>query len=156
MNPIIAKLKDANACERFKSNALKKGEHELAKLATIRMVQFRAEEYGAEQEVERHAIEAVCAYEVAQSVLKGKKTRANRTWKMIKDHGILNAVERAVNRNDVTQGYQALEQAGLEQFTFEAVILKFPEFFSPEAIEKSEQRVSVDATQSSILENNHT
>jgi len=61
---------------------------------------------------------------------------------MIKRHGIIESVERAVNRASETQGYIALVEMGLEEFAFEAVILRHPEVFSKEAIEKSQQRLS--------------
>lgn len=61
---------------------------------------------------------------------------------MIKRHGIIESVERAVNRESVTQGYTLLAEMGLENFAFEAVILRHPELFSDEAIAKSKQRLS--------------
>jgi hypothetical protein len=61
---------------------------------------------------------------------------------MIKRHGIIGAVERAVNRPTETSGYRALVDMGLEQYAFEAVILRHPQVFSAEAVEHSRQRIS--------------
>ncbi|HDY7896936.1 TPA: hypothetical protein RQK51_004561 [Vibrio vulnificus] len=61
---------------------------------------------------------------------------------MIERRGVIDAVERAVNRDDVTQGYEALAEMGLQEYAFEAVILKFPNLFSEEAVEKSRDRMS--------------
>ncbi len=43
---------------------------------------------------------------------------------MIRRHGIIEAVEREVNREAETQVYPALVEMGLEKFAFEAVILR--------------------------------
>lgn len=61
---------------------------------------------------------------------------------MIKRRGIIEAMERAVNRSAETQGYTALVEMGLEEFAFEAVILRYPELFSKEAVAKSEERLN--------------
>ncbi|MGF1732144.1 hypothetical protein [Photobacterium kasasachensis] len=142
MDGRVLKLKTVESCEKFKSNALRLGESELAKQATLRAVAIRAEQYGCETEAERLAIEAVYAYEEVLSNRNGKKTRASRTWQMIERRGVIDAVERAVNREDVTQGYKSLAEMGLEEFAFEAVILKFPELFSQEVVKKSKERLS--------------
>ena len=61
---------------------------------------------------------------------------------MIKAHGIIPAVERAVNRPKETVGYTALLDMGLESYAFEAVVVKYPDIFSGEAVEKSKLRMS--------------
>ena len=60
---------------------------------------------------------------------------------MIKRHGILGAVEHVVSRPDDAAGYTALIAMGLEQFAFEAVVLRHPEAFSSEAVERSRIRL---------------
>ena len=60
---------------------------------------------------------------------------------MIKKHGILEAVERAVNRSQVTQGYDALVELGLEDFAFEAIVVRYPKLFSRDAVERSKERM---------------
>jgi hypothetical protein len=47
-----------------------------------------------------------------------------------------------VNRPTETSGYRALVEMGLEQYAFEAVILRHPQVFSAEAVERSHQRIS--------------
>ncbi|PMO30781.1 hypothetical protein BCT12_18325 [Vibrio breoganii] len=142
MDSRVLRLKSVESCEKFKSNALRLGEAELAKQATLRAVEIRAALYGCETETERLAIEAVYAYEEVLSQRNGKRTRASRTWQMIERRGVIGAVETAVNRPDETQGYTALAEIGLEEYAFEAVILKFPELFSKAAVEKSQERMS--------------
>ena len=87
-------------------------------------------------------MQAIYAYEEVLSQKNGRRTRANRTWQMINRHGILAAVERAVNRSIDTAGYTALAEMGLQNYAFEAVILRHPELFSEEAIKHSRDRMA--------------
>ncbi|HCH4305835.1 TPA: hypothetical protein NKZ49_003265 [Vibrio parahaemolyticus] len=143
MDPRVLKLQSVESCEKFKANAIRLGEHELAKQATLRAVAIRAKDYRCETEAEKLAIEAVYAYEEVLTQRNGKRTRASRTWQMIERRGVIGAVERAVNREGVSLGYTALVEMGLEEFAFEAVILRFPELFSNEAVQKSQERMSI-------------
>ena len=61
---------------------------------------------------------------------------------MIERHGILEAVERAVNRKEETVGYTSLVKMGLEDYAFEAVILRHPSFFSASAVQRSQERIN--------------
>jgi len=141
MDERVKKIKTTKGCENFAKNAKERGHPDLAQDAKRRAVEVRAEEYGAKSDAENEAIQAIYAYEEILTKKNGKRTRASRTWQMIKRHGIIESVERAVNRRTETQGYTALVEMGLEDFAFEAVILRHPEVFSEEAVEKSRQRM---------------
>lgn len=142
MDDIVKNLDTTKKCEIFAKNALNKDREDLAKQAKERSIQIKAENYGAETLAEKEAIEAVYAYEAVLSANNGKKTRASRTWPMIQKYGIINAVERAVNRKAETKGYTALLDMGLEAYAFEAIILRYPELFSESAVEISQQRMN--------------
>ena len=142
MDERVKRIDTAEKCEIFARNAEKRGRPDLAREAKIRAVELRAAKYGARSEAENEALQAVYAYEEVLSKKNGKRTRASRTWQMIERRGIIESVERAVNRESVTQGYTLLAEMGLENFAFEAVILRHPELFSEEAIAKSRQRLS--------------
>ena len=137
MDERIKNLDTPKKCEIFANNALTAGREDLVKQARARAIQIKAEAYGAETSAEREAIEAVYAYEEVLSTNNGKKTRASRTWPMIQKYGIINTVERAVNRKAETKGYTALLDMGLEAYAFEAIILRYPELFSESAVEIS-------------------
>ena len=141
MDERIKNLDTPKKCEIFANNALTAGREDLAKQARARAIQLKAEAYGAETSAEEEAIEAVYAYEEVLSANNGKKTRASRTWPMIQKYGIINTVERAVNRKAETKGYTALLEMGLEAYAFEAIILRYPELFSESAVEISQQRM---------------
>jgi len=98
--------------------------------------------HGASNQAERECLEAIYAYERVLTEKHKKKTPASRNWQMVKRHGILGAVERAVNRKDKTIGYTALVEMGLESYAFEAVVLRYPSLFSPEAVKRSKARIS--------------
>jgi hypothetical protein len=139
----IAKLKTPEDCVNFEKNVTERGRPDLALASRKRAVELRALQHSDDaNEVERECLEAVFAYEQVLSAKKGKKTSASRTWQMIKRWGILVAVERAVNRKDEAAGYKALLEMGLENYAFEAVILRHPQSFSPEAVECSKKRVA--------------
>jgi hypothetical protein len=133
-------LKTPEECEQFAINVQARLP-ELALAARRRSVELRAAAHGAITTVEREALEAVYAYERVQSTKRGKKVYASRTWQMIKRHGIIAAVERAVNRDADTAGYTALVEMGMQDFAFEAVILRHPEVFSEEAVSRSTERL---------------
>ena len=137
MDERIKNLDTPKKCEIFANNALTAGREDLVKQARARAIQIKAEAYGAETSAEKEAIEAVYAYEEVLSANNGKKTRASRTWPMIQKYGIINTVERAVNRKAETKGYTALLDMGLEAYAFEAIILRYPELFSESAVEIS-------------------
>jgi len=141
MTDHIAKLKTPDDCVIFAKNASRRGRYDLAKAAKKKELQLKAAIYGAKTDAEIEAVAAVFAYEEVLSRKNGKPTRASRTWPMIEKYGIITAVERAVNRSDVTMGYKALEEIGLEEFAFEAVILRHPELFSEEAVMISKRRM---------------
>jgi len=145
MDPRVAKLKTPKDCETFAKNARDRGAPHLAEEARQRAIQLRAEEHGAKTDVERECLEAVYAYEEVLSAQKGKRLRAGRTWPMIHEHGILPAVERIVMKRTESVGYTALAEMGLKEFAFEAVILRHPKFFSPEAVARSRERLSEDS-----------
>ena len=142
MDERVLKCKTPEHCETFARNALEHNRPDLAKEAIQRAVQIRAEKFGAKSEVERVALQAVYAYEETLAQKNGTRTRASRTWQMIDRHGIIEAVERAVNRSIETQGYRALVAIGLEQYAFEAVISRYPHLFSMEAVRISKERMS--------------
>ena len=141
MDPRVAKLKTSKDCEKFAANAERLGLDDIVADARKRAVELRAQEHGSSTDAEKECLKAVYAYEEVISKKNGRRTRANRTWQMIKRHGIIGAAERAVNRDTETMGYRALEEMGLQEFAFEAVILRYPHLFSNEAVEKSRERL---------------
>jgi hypothetical protein len=137
----VARLKTPEDCERFAINVETRGKVDLARAARRRAVELRALAHNANSAAEREALAAVYAYERVLSQSAGKKIRASRTWQMIKRRGLIPAVEHVVSRSQETKGYIALVEMGMEDMAFEAVVLRHPEVFSSEAVERSRARL---------------
>ena len=142
MDERVKKIKTPEKCEIFIKNALAGGRPDLAKEAKERAIQLKAESHNTKNIAEQEAIAAVYAYEEVLTLKNKKKTRASRTWPMIERHGIIKAVERAVNRESETQGYNYLLEMGLQEYAFEAVVVRHQKYFSSECIEISKERIS--------------
>jgi hypothetical protein len=141
MDERVKKLRTADECANFGKNAAARSRPDLAREAQLRSIQLRAEQHGLVSEAEREALQAIYAYEEVLFKKNGRRTRATRTWQMIDRHGIIGAIERAVDRDQETAGYQALVKMGLQELAFEAVILRHPSLFSEGALEKSKKRL---------------
>ena len=142
MDDRVRKLSTPKECEVFARNALAQGRLDLATEARQRAVELRAAAYGATSDAERECLEAIYAYEEILFDKHGKRVKASRTWQMIKRRGIIAAIEQAVDRPDGTAGFTALKNVGLENFAFEAVILRHSTLFSDRAVERSRQRMA--------------
>jgi hypothetical protein len=142
MDDRIKKLKTPKECAIFARNAMAQGRPDLAAEARQRAVELRAAAYGATSDAERECLEAIYAYEEILFDKHGKSVKASRTWQMIKRRGIIAAIEQAVDRPDGTAGFTALQSVGLENFAFEAVILRHSALFSESAVERSRQRMA--------------
>ena len=141
MDPRIARLRTVEECATFAKNAAARGFPDLADQARKRGIQIRGEFHGATSPLEIECLQAIHAYEEVLSSQKGRRQHASRTWQMIKRHGIIPAVERVVTRRGVSSGFTSLADMGLEEYAFEAVILRHPESFSPQAVEISRKRL---------------
>ena len=142
MDDRIKKLKTPEECEIFARNATNQNRPDLATLAKRHGVELRAVAYGAASDAERECLEAIYAYEEILFAKHSKRIRASRTWQMIKRRGIIAAIEQAVDRPDGTVGFVALQEVGLDNYAFEAVILRHPTHFSDGAVERSRLRMA--------------
>jgi hypothetical protein len=141
MHVAVARLKTPEECEEF-ARITQPRDPELAAQARRRAVELRAARHGAQSLAEREALKAVYAYEEVLSVKRGRRTPAARTWQMIKRHGVIRAVERAVDRTADASGYTALVQMGMLDLSFEAVVLRHPESFNAHAVARAKERLA--------------
>jgi hypothetical protein len=138
---VIAKLTSPESCDKLARNLEAKGKLDLAVLARRRGIHLRAEKHGAQSAAEREAIQAVLAYEQALFRKHGRTVRASRTWDMIKRRGIIATVEHLVTRTDETMGYKAVIAMGLPEMAFEAVVIRHPQLFTLEALQRARERL---------------
>ncbi|HRF73724.1 MAG TPA: hypothetical protein PL117_13210 [Accumulibacter sp.] len=137
----VANFKTPEECTIFEKNVLERGRPDLAIAARKRSLELRAQKYGPSTDPERQCLEAVYAYEGVLATRNGKATRAVHTWQMIRRHGIIGAVERAVNREPETAGHTVLVELGLEDYAFEEVVVRHPELFSEGAVQCAQARL---------------
>ena len=131
-----------DGCARQVRNAEARGRPDIAKAARRKRVTLLAEQYSdALSSAERDAIEVTLAYEEVLARKNGRTTRANRTWQMIDEYGILAAVARIVTRRKETDGYALLVEMGMEDMTFEQVVLRHPKEFDVDVIAAARSRL---------------
>lgn len=61
---------------------------------------------------------------------------------MIARHGIIRAAERAVARRKDPSGYTTLVEMGMQDLAFEAVVLRYPDDFSADAVARARERLA--------------
>lgn len=80
---------------------------------------------------EEMIVRAVSAY----AALKKRSGRdATRTFRQLRDHGLLDTAELAVAKSKPTQGFVELDGADLQELSFEQIIVDHPDEFSARAI----------------------
>lgn len=144
---MILRLETPEQCEVMGRNCEDRGRSDLAQLALEHAIALRARDFDAQSDAEREAIESVHAYEETLFARHGKRMRASKTWKLIKDHGVMAAVERTVNAAKGNEDHDALVDLGLERFAFEHVVARNPEQFDDKTVALSGKRIERWASQ---------
>jgi hypothetical protein len=137
----VAKLKTAQDARRLADNAHRLGHLELEAQARRRASELQALEEGFTSPAQQAIAVALYAYEEQQTRLKGKTFRANRTRQMLARHGALAAAERVVLNRQPSQGFEVFEETGLQELSFEAIINRYPEEFSPDSVSAARARL---------------
>jgi len=137
----IARLKTPQDARQFAKNARRLGHPELEAEALQRSRELQAIEQGFISPAEQAIAVALYAYEEEQSRVKGRTFRAHRTRQMLERHGALVAAERMVLNRQPSTGFGVLEEAGLQELSFEAIVSRFPDEFSPDAIAAAHARL---------------
>lgn len=137
----IARLKTAQDARKLAENARRLGRPELAAQALQRAGELKAVEEGYTTPAQQAIAAALYAYEEQQTRVKGRTFRANHTRKMLIEHGALAAAERMVLERRPSKGFEVLEEAGLRTLSFEAIIDRFRDEFSPAAVEAARARL---------------
>jgi hypothetical protein len=137
----IAKLRTVADCEQLAKNAGVE-RPDIAAAARRRLIELRAIEYGAGSDAERECLKALYAYEEVLRNQHGRRQPASYTRRMFKQHGALKAVDLLVSKKKETAGFTTLAAVGLQDFAFEAVVLRYPSLFTPGAITQAQARVA--------------
>jgi len=144
MDERVARVKTSDDALQLAENALRLGRPDVHAQALERANELRAIEAGFISPAERAIATAIYAYEEEQRRVK-KNFRANRTWNMLAEHGALAAAERMVLNRKPSKGFDVLEGAGLRELSFEAIIDRFPDEFSSEAVVAARARLNGEA-----------
>lgn len=140
MDDIIPKLTTPEECMQLAAN-VRDNNPELARRARRRAIELRAASHGLKSVVELELLKAVYAYEEVLFEKHKRRTRATYTWRMIDQHGIILAAEKAVNKKTETKGYKELVGMGLQDLTFEAVIVRHPDKFNQNVVMCAKERL---------------
>jgi len=147
---LVGHLKTPEDCEQVALNVEAK-QPGFAIAARRKAIEIKASTHKATTEAEEHALQAVYACERVMTLERGRKTRATRQWNMITRLGIVVAVESIVKSPTGSAGYEALVKMGMQDMSFEAVVLRHPDVFSVEAVAQSQQ--SLDSLTSRAASN---
>ena len=149
---LVANLSTPEDCQRLATNALAHGRQSVANAARGKGIELRAAAYGAKTPVEQACAEAICAYEDLLNAGRARRVAAAGTRRLVRNHGLKGAVERAVNNAQDREGYRRFVRAGLQQFSFEAVVMRFPNHFSDQAKRRAESRMAAPMDESAVAE----
>jgi hypothetical protein len=139
----VERLRTPAECEGFIKNAIAGKRPDLAHQAQRRAVDLHAATHQASSPVEAEAFAALYAYEAALTRKNGKKTRAIKTWQVVRSHGIIEAIQRAVSGPSGAGALVLqLRALGLEDLAFEALVVRHPEAFSEAAVQISKARLA--------------
>jgi hypothetical protein len=129
-------LQTAEDCRRVMARALAKGDVELYQAAFRRLCALTGAAHdNSTDPLVRAAWEAVAAYEQTLYQKHGRNQSAARTRQKIKAKGVYQALLEWGKLRGNRPGFKSLIDAGLPEFTFEAVILKFAQRFPPDVVE---------------------
>ena len=136
MDETIIKLKTPEECILFANKCT-----DLAREARRRAIELRALTHTNVSLVETELWKALYAYEEILTKKHKRRTLAGRTRQMITRYGIIGTAERAVNRKIEAMGYKVLVEMGMQDLTFESVIIKFPNSFKQDIVKLCKERL---------------
>ena len=139
----VGMAKTSADCDNLIANALKAGNRQLALLARKRKIMLQAAQHGATSQVEVEAWNGIYAIEEYRRTQGKQHWRANYTRRAIDNRNgdIVATVDDTVSRAEPTDGFQEMIDAGLDEFLWERLVLRFPEQFSARAIEQARARL---------------
>ena len=109
--------------------------------ALKRAIDLRAEGFEPNDDFEDAVFHALAGYEIVLSIKNNRRVAANRTRNLLKRRTPQEALEFLVSVSNEIYGFQTLADMQLAEFTFESVVVRFPNLFTPEQIEKAQRRL---------------
>jgi hypothetical protein len=141
MDHRVERLRTPAECAIFAINAVGKKRPDLALEANRKAVNLNVATHENTSALEAEGLATVYAHEALLAHRNGRKIRATGTWKDIRQHGIIAAITKVVNRPTQTDNRAELRELGLEDLTFEAFVLRHEASFSPAAVQAAKNRL---------------
>ncbi len=143
---LIANIPSVEKCEKYLANVIRLEVEELIPVVNRRMVEIRNQDgeinSAHSRDVEQPVIIeklAICLAAYEQTL---KNKYAGRIRPQIDTRGFIDTVDSMMQKKTRSDGFQKLQQLGLEEFLFEHVVIENPEVFSEEAVHKSIRRIA--------------
>ena len=138
----VERLRTPAECESFALNAIDRKHPELASAARRKALTLQAAAHETSSPVEAEAFVAVYAYEMHLTRKNGRKTRAGKTWANVKRHGIIQAIQTAVSDTPDPAVLAGLREFGLEDLTFDALVVRHEAAFDAATVQISKARLA--------------
>jgi hypothetical protein len=146
MDHRVERLRTPAECEIFARNATAKQRPDLALEAHRKAVNLKVATHEAVSPLEAEGLSTVYALDALLTHQNdGKKKRATATWQAVKRYGVIEAIQKAVNRRAATESCAALRELGLEDLAFEAFVLRHEASFTAATVKLSKERLAVVA-----------
>lgn len=135
MYDIEKTLKTPEQCRTVMERALAQGKQDLYAIAFRHFCRLSGTPYDDPSDpLIRAAFEAVAAYEQTLKEKHGKNVAASRTRQKIANKGVYQSIVEWSKLHGNRAGFHTLIEAGMSEFTFEAVVVRFPDRFTPEVV----------------------
>jgi hypothetical protein len=113
----------------------------IMRAALKRAIELKAAGFDPDSDFEEAVFHALAGYEIALSIKNNRRVAANRTRNLLKRRTPQEALEFLVSVSNESYGFQTLADMQLAEFTFEGVVVRFPNLFTPEQVEKAQRRL---------------
>jgi hypothetical protein len=128
-------LQTPEQCQTVMKRALARGNHDLYAAAFRRFCKLSGAAHDDPSDpLVRAVYEAIAAYEQTLEEKHDKKVRATRTRQKIAKKGVYQSLLEWSRLRGNRPGFHSLIQAGLPEFTFEAVVVRFADRFPPDVV----------------------
>lgn len=133
-------LNDPKLIRQLMKNAAAAGMDDLVLKCHIRVGELAGQQY--DDELEREFWKAIAVAEEIATQTNGKTTRLTRTRQKAARVGVVKCITDLAVATEVTQGFRILVDGGHPEYTAEAIVVRHPDKFPPEAVASAERKLS--------------
>jgi hypothetical protein len=134
-------LTDPDQLRTLRDNAMRLDRHDIVAQGIERLAELRA---GTAASPVMECWKAIAAAEEQATVKNGRTTRMSRTRQKIDRVGVVETMADLAGPPVLHQGFELLQSAGQLHLSFEYVVLKYPDIFSP-AVRETARRKLIEA-----------